>query len=583
MKKLFYLFVLSLNALALQAQRPSITNFSPTSGVVGTSVTITGTNFNAIAAQNVVYFGATKATINAASTTSLTVIVPAGATFQPISVLNLSTVLTGVSSIPFRVTFVGGSISIDSFEDGLDFAAGTLSLFIVSGDLDGDGKSDLVTANFNANTISIFRNTSTLGVIDATSLAAKVDVATATNPRSIAIGDINGDGKLDLAVANFGSNSVSVFRNTSTSGSITFAAKVDFATGLSPRGVNIGDFDGDGKPDLAIAHGGNPFMSVLRNISTTGSISFQPKVDFALAGGQSSTFINSGDFDGDGKLDIAVVNYGPSTISVFRNTATSGAIDASSFTAKVDFTTGGGPFSLAIGDLDGDSKPDLVVANYSGNNDISVLRNTGSSGNISFATKVDFALGVSPISANIGDMDGDGKLDLISTNYSTNEISILRNISTSGSISVSSFDAKVSLYSGTGPRFACITDLDGDGKNDMCVANETDNSITVTHNPYISVPTNVTSSANICMNNTASLSATCPAGTTIAWYNLIIIVIPGVPPTPLFVGSPFVTPPLTATTNYTVRCEQGVNVSPRIFIPVNVSPYNNCQRSNYFL
>ncbi|MES2518939.1 MAG: IPT/TIG domain-containing protein, partial [Bacteroidota bacterium] len=100
MKKIFYLFLLLLNALTLTAQKPNIINFSPSSGAVGTSVTISGTNFNANAAQNVVFFGATKATVNAASTTSLTVTVPAGATFQPISVLNLSTSLTGFSSVP---------------------------------------------------------------------------------------------------------------------------------------------------------------------------------------------------------------------------------------------------------------------------------------------------------------------------------------------------------------------------------------------------------------------------------------------------------------------------------------------------
>jgi hypothetical protein len=573
MKKLFYLFMLLLNALALQAQKPSITNFSPTSGVVGTTVTITGTNFNATAAQNVVYFGATKATITAASTTSLTVTVPLGATFQPISVLNLATVLTGFSSVPFRVTYLGGSIIAESLaEDRVDFTTGALALFIATGDLDGDGKTDMVTANFNANTISILRNISTVGSITETSFAAKVDAATATNPRSIAIGDLDGDGKLDLAVANFGSNSVSIFRNTSSSGSITFATKVDFTTGLSPRGVNMGDFDGDGKLDLAIAHGSNPFMSVLRNNSSGGSISFQPKVDFALTGGQSSTFVNSSDLDGDGKLDIAVANYALNTISVFRNTATAGTLDGSSFAAKVDFTTGGGPFSLAIGDLDGDSKPDLAVANYSGNNDISVLRNTSTSGSISFATKVDFAIGVSPIAVNIGDIDGDAKLDLITSNYSANKISILRNIATSGSIATNSFATKVDYFTSTGPRFVCVGDLDGDGKPDLAVANETDNSVSVLQNSYISVPTNITGPSTICTNNTASLSATCVAGSSPTWWEASYIIISGDPlPPPLFVGSPFITPSLTFTTTYRVSCEQGENVSPRVPITVNVS------------
>lgn len=568
-------FAFFLTSLYLQAQRPNITNFSPTSGIIGTTVTITGTNFNATIALNVVYFGATKATITAASTTSLTVTVPAGATFQPISVLNLATVLTGFSSVPFRVTYPGGSIIIESLaEERVDFTAGALALFVAIGDLDGDGKTDMVTANFNANTISIFRNTATLGSITASSFAAKVDISTETNPRFVAIGDLDGDGKLDMAVANSGSNSVSVFRNTSTSGNITFAAKVDFTTGLSPRGVNIGDFDGDGKPDLAISHRDNNFMSVLRNNSFSGNISFQGKIDFFLAGGNIGTFINSGDLDGDGKLDIAITSYSGTNnhVSVFRNTATSGTIDANSFATRTDFTTGLTPFSLAIGDLDGDSKPDLAVANYSNNNSVSVLRNTSSSGSVSFATKVDFSVGVAPIAVNLGDIDGDAKLDLITSNYSNNKISIFRNTATSGSILANSFAPKVDYFASTGPRSVAIGDLDGDGKPDLAVANDTENTVSVLQNSFISVPTNITGPATICTNNTASLSATCVAGSTPTWWEDFYIVNPGDPlPPPLFVGSPFITPPLTFTTTYRVSCEQGANVSSRVPIVVNVS------------
>jgi hypothetical protein len=310
----------------------------------------------------------------------------------------------------------------------------------------------------------------------------------------------------------------------------------------------------------------------LRNTSSSGSISFLSKVDFALAGGQSSTFVSSGDLDGDGKLDIAVVNYALNTISVFRNTATSGIIDANSFAAKVDFTTGGGPFTLGIGDLDGDGKPDLVVANYSGDNSVSVLRNTSSSGSVSFATKVDFPVGVAPIAVNLGDIDGDAKLDLITSNYSTNKISIFRNIATSGSISANSFAAKVDYFNSTGPRFVAIGDLDGDGKPDLAVANETDNSVSVLQNSFISVPTNVTGPSVICTNNTASLSATCVAGSSPTWWEASYIIISGDPlPPPLFVGSPFITPSLTFTTTYRVSCEQGANVSSRVPIVVNVN------------
>jgi hypothetical protein len=116
----------------------------------------------------------------------------------------------------------------------------------------------------------------------------------------------------------------------------------------------------------------------------------------------------------------------------YRNTSVSGSITASSFASGVGFTTGDSPYNVAIGDVNGDGKPDLVVANVFGNT-VSVLKNTSISGSItasSFASKVDIAtsLGSTPYYVAIGDVDGDGKLDLVTANSSNNTISVLRNM-----------------------------------------------------------------------------------------------------------------------------------------------------------
>ncbi|MDZ4714490.1 MAG: FG-GAP-like repeat-containing protein [Cytophagales bacterium] len=467
---------------------PTISSFSPTSGPVGTTVTITGTNFSATPANNIVFFGATQATVTAASATSLTVTVPVGATYQPITV-NVGG-LIAYSASPFVVTFTGGgTIDACSFAAKVDFAAGTSPFSVSIGDIDGDGMADLAVANFNAsNTVSVFRNTSSgAGSIN---YAAKVDFTTGTLPSSVSIGDLDGDGKADLAVANYSSNTVSVFRNTSSVGSISYAAKVDFTTGTSPLSVSIGDLDGDGKADLAVANLASFTVSVLRNTSSgVGDISYAAKVDFTTGTGPESVSI--GDLDGDGKADLAVANYNSNTVSVFRNTASGpGSI---SYAAKIDFTTGSGsgPYSVSIGDLDGDGKADLAVSNVD-NNTVSVFRNTSSgAGSISYAAKVDFTTGLGPYSVSIGDLDGDGNADLAVANATSATVSVFRNTS-SGAGNIS-YAATVDFTTGLVPYSVSIGDLDGDGKADLAVANYNSNTVSVFRNTVSSLLPTITS------------------------------------------------------------------------------------------
>jgi hypothetical protein len=180
-------------------------------------------------------------------------------------------------------------------------------------DVNGDGKPDLAVANYDSNTVSVLRNRG------EGTFAAKVDYAAGAHSWWVAAADLDGDGKPDLAVANYDGNTVSVLRNR---GDGTFAAKVDYPTGSGPRSIAVMDLNGDGKLDLAVANGrspvvadaASPTVSVLLN---NGDGTFAARVD--LATGSHAWSVAAADLDGDGKPDLAVANHDRSTVSVLLN------------------------------------------------------------------------------------------------------------------------------------------------------------------------------------------------------------------------------------------------------------------------
>lgn len=471
---------------------PVITSFSPASGVAGTTVTITGVGFNNIASNNRVFFGTTAATITAATTTSLTVTVPASAIYGPITTVNTSTGLSANSRAAFSPLYepVKPTINSSDFSPSQSFATGPDPWSVASGDLDGDGKPELIIANRLSNNVSVCKNTTTVGSIATGSFAARQDFATGTNPNAVCVADIDRDGRLDLIVANTNSssNSVSVLRNTSVGGVISFAAKQDFTVGLNPISVTTGDIDGDGRPEIIVPNSGTNTISILRNLSVQGNItssSFAAKQDYTV--GTTPYAVSVGDLDGDGKFDLAIVNAISNTISVMRNTATTGVIDSNSFAVRQDFTASTGPISITMADIDLDGKLDLAVANSSGVGTISIFRNTSTTGIIntgSFAARQDFTVGGSttPVELCVGNLDGDNKPDIAVANLGGNSVSVFRNTSTSGSIGVGSFAARVDFSIGGGARSVTIVDLDADGRPDLAAANRSTSSVAVLRN-----------------------------------------------------------------------------------------------------
>ncbi|MCA2636467.1 Calx-beta domain-containing protein, partial [Microcystis sp. M18BS1] len=238
-------------------------------------------------------------------------------------------------------------------------------------------------------------------------------------PFSLTVGDFNSDGKSDLAVANLlYSNNVSVLLGTGTG---SFGTATNFSVGSSPCSVTVGDFNSDGKSDLAVANADSNNVSVLLG---TGTGSFGPATNFSV--GISPRSVTVGDFNGDGKSDLAVANSG-STVSVLLGTGTG------SFGTATNFTVGSVPTSVTVGDFNGDGKSDLAVANALSSN-VSVLLGTGTG---SFGTPSNFTVGTNPNSVTVGDFNSDGKSDLATANPSNGgSISIFLNADPTATVTI---------------------------------------------------------------------------------------------------------------------------------------------------
>jgi hypothetical protein len=405
--------------------------------------------------------------VRSAGTTSLVVDVPPGAMFAPITVTIGG--LTAYSRSSFTpLPAAAYPVVATSFAHRIDFPTGGMMRMGTIADLDGDGRLDLIGTNDN-NSLSIFRNTSHPGTIISASFAPVTNVPTGYRPYSVSAGDLDGDGKLDLAVANNAGSSVSVLKNVGAPGSLTFLNQLQFFAGPLPTAVVITDLDGDGRPDLVVSSNGGGIY-VLRNITVTDTIQFAAAWDSTTPDGCGS--LAAADIDGDGLPDIVVAN-GNSRISVFRNTSTAGKI---SFASAVAYEGPAAVWSIAIGDIDGDGKPD-IVAGSNLNNTVSVLRNTGSIGNIGFDLKTDFSPGSLSWNMALGDVDGDGKPELIVPGTNLGTVSVFPNVSHSGSIS---FTQPFHFPTGGLSMSVNIGDLDRDGLPDLVIGNfYTGNSISV--------------------------------------------------------------------------------------------------------
>ena len=360
-----------------------------------------------------------------------------------------------------------------TFQPSSEYVVGNSPVAVAIADFNGDGHLDLATANAADGSVSV-----PLGNGDGTFQAAQ-DYRTHLERKSVAVGDLNGDGHPDVVVASFcgsdlkcaGNGTASVFLSN---GKGALKPASIYSLGKGPVSIALADVNGDKKLDLiAVNRDEGTVMVLLGN----GDGTFQEGI--AYAAGASPVAVSVGDFNKDGKLDLAIASlcgaagcHQQGSVNILLGNGDGSFKPGPSY--DVDFS----PTAVTVGDVDGDGKLDLVVANSCGksaacsNGTASVLLGDGK-GNFTFKTDVDLGKQVSSVA--LADLKGAGKLDLIAANSADNQVGVLLGNGDG------TFKSQVPYAVGVGPSGVVVADFDGDGLPDVAVANLKNSTVSLLH------------------------------------------------------------------------------------------------------
>ena len=343
----------------------------------------------------------------------------------------------------------GGLLSLQAQQT---YATGVQPASVKLGDLNRDGVLDLAVANWGSNSISVLRGNGN------GTFQTQQTLATGTNPREVGLGDLNGDGRLDLAVTNMNANTVGVLL-CNVDG--TFQAQQTYATGARPKSIAVSDVSSDGKADLIVTNYGNDNGTTVSVLLNNGNGTFQAQQTFATGTGPATVAV--GDVNGDGRADLAVANHMSRTVGVLLGNGNG------TFQSQQTFAAGQNPESVVLGDVNEDGRLDIIVTNYWAAS-VSVLLGNG---NGTFQPQQVVATGPQPALVALGDLNGDGRLDLAVGNLGSNNLGVLLGNGNG------TFQAQRTFATGTSPIAVALGDVNGDGRSDLAIANNGSNTVGV--------------------------------------------------------------------------------------------------------
>jgi hypothetical protein len=329
----------------------------------------------------------------------------------------------------------------------------SLPFSIAVGDFDKDSRLDIVVANKGADNIGVF-----FGYGNGT-FAKQVIFSTvrASQPTSVVVGDFNNDGRLDIAVANSLSGSVGVLLGYVNG---IFFSQNTYFTGYHASSVFVvvGDFNNDSRLDIAVCNQGSYNIGIFFGYTDESFLSL-PSYSTGIA--SRPTYVAVEDFNNDTRLDIVVANYGTNNVMILLGSG------YGTFTSEMTYATGNNsqPCWVAIGDLNNDSRLDIVIAN-SGSDNVGVLLGYG---NGTFSSQISYSTGIKsqPSSVTIGDFNNDTRLDLAVANYGSNIVGLLFDYGNG------SFASQIRFSAGFDSRPLALAsgDVNNDNVSDIIIAN----------------------------------------------------------------------------------------------------------------